>query len=628
MTFFRSPSTGRFRILLTALILWYPAAGSASSRPIDPSDPEVRRSVGAHFGPGASGAFLARDAMVTSASHHATLAGLEILRAGGNAFDAAVAVQFVLNVAEPYGSGIGGGLFAVAYDSKRDEVFALDGREESPRDFDLSLLLDPKGKKPLSFRQRITGGAPVGVPGTFAACLFLLENHGTLPLADVLEPAIRLAEDGFRLPEPFAANLAAHWDRLSRYPASVELFARSDGSPLRTGDLFRNPDLAATFRALREGRDNLFYRGELAEEIVATVREDSRRPGVLTLEDMTNYRAVLRSPVESRFGEYTIYGMNLPSSGGPTLALMLNLLQATPYADLPPGSPLAIRTLIDVQNLAFADRNAFMADADFVDVPLKILLSPEYAAERASLVLRPDSLSTPLSPGLDTPVEQAFLPGEGLGEWVARLAGFRPVEESRATTHFSVVDRDRNVVSITSTLEQHFGSAITVPGRGFLLNNELTDFTAKAGKANTPAQGWRPRRSALGEDATMRGGKRPRSSMSPTLVFRDGKPFLALGSPGGSRIIGVVLNMLVNRLVHDREVQEAVNAPRVISRNGSAELETPLLRNTPLMDGLKALGIEPRDAEAVGAVQAIEIRSDGWLAGAADPRREGLALGF
>ncbi|MBC2601884.1 gamma-glutamyltransferase [Puniceicoccus vermicola] len=408
---------------------------------------------------------------------------------------------------------------------------------------------------------------------------------------------------------------------MSQFPATQKLFSREDGTPLRAGDLFQNPDYADTLELIASKGEEIFYRGEIADEIVDAVQNSPTSPGILTLSDMERYRPVTRKPVRTQFGPYSVFGMPMPSSGGATLALMLNIVQARGTDDLEWGAPDTFADLINIQNLAFADRNFYMADADFIDVPVEGLLEQSYANERGKLLNNSMPIKTPIAPGKPK--------GSTEHDEVGNLA-----PESPTTTHFCVVDKDRNVASITSTIEQHFGSAITVPGRGFLLNNELTDFSSRATNkdgtlvANRPTAGLLPRRTALGEAAQSLGSKRPRSSMSPTIVLKEDQPFLAIGSPGGSRIIGVVFNAVLNTIVFDFSLQEAVNAPRVISRNGTPELESPLYRNESLRAALTAKGFPVVDAQAAGSVQAILIGSDGWLEGAADPRREGLALGY
>ncbi len=592
----------------------------SSSVIVNEADPEARREIGDRFGPGASASYYARSGMVTSSSNHATLAGLEILRAGGNAFDAAAAVQMVLCVTEPYASGIGGGLFAMGYKSDSGEVFSLDSREESPEGFSSDRFLDDKGKL-IGFRKRHTGGNPVGIPGTVAGFFRILEEHGTMSFAEISQPAIRIARDGFRVPEIFALNLSHHWDRIVLFPEAKRLYGRPDGTPLQAGDLLRSPDLADTLALIGKEGVDVFYRGEIARDIVASVQNDPVQPGLLSMEDLDRYRTVARAPIAVEFGEYSVYGMPMPSSGGTTLGLMLNMLQAHGFEGLKWGTAETFNLMLNIQNIAFADRNHYMADADFVDVPVAGLLDPAYGAKRASFIDSEKAVATPIAPGVPANASVSMI-------------NFPLPEESETTTHFSVVDRDRNVVAITSTIEQHFGSGIVVAGRGFLLNNQLTDFDARLRDKNgnlgvnrsTPE--LLPRRTAIGEEAKLLGGKRPRSSMTPTIMLKDGAPYVVMGSPGGSRIIGVVFNVLVNSMVFGFDLQKAINAPRVIGRNGPPEMESPLYRNEKLREEMKEKGFDIVDSKAAGSVQAIRINDNGWLEGAADPRREGLALGY
>lgn len=586
---------------------------------VDESDPEDDREVRDGFGAGALAPFQGRQGMVSTASYHATMAGVEALRAGGNAYDAAAVVQFVLTVSEPYASGIGGGFFAVMYDAASKEVLSLDGREEAPRAFSPHAFFLADGEL-MPFADRVNSGLGVGVPGTVAAVALLLEEHGTFTLEQALQPAIRLAREGFIVTEPFARGIAGHFERLQKNPAAARLFSRKDGTPLQEGDLFRNTDLADTFELLASEGIGAFYTGQIAADIVRTVSEDQQRPGLLTLEDMANYRPVYREPVRTGYRGYEVYGMGMPSAGGTTLGLMLNLLEQSRYDQLKRTDPESIAIFLNVQNMAFADRNLYMADADFIDVPSVGLLAPAYAKERAKLLPQGQAIPLPVAYGLP----------QGAG---AALQSRISATQKSSTTHFSIVDKHRNVVAMTSTIEQHFGSGIAVPGRGFLLNNELTDFDAEAFDAqhillaNAPQGGWELRRTALGAAKKTLGGKRPRSSMSPTILMQGGEPHLVLGSPGGSRITGLVLNVLVNVVDHGMDVQEAINAPRMISRNGPAEWETPLYDKSALREQVEAMGFDVRNAGAAGSVQAIQIKGN-WLYGAADPRREGLSLGY
>ena len=584
------------KIILLGACCW---CGVATAK-LDPSDPGVEREIIERFGPGASGAFMAENGMVTSASFEATMAGLNVLRHGGNAYDAAAVVQFVLTVTEPYASGIGGGLFAVCYDTQAEEVFTVDGRETAPASVGPDVFVGDDGKVE-SFSSRINGGRAAGVPGTLAAIAYLLEKHGTLTLSEVVEPAAEIAEEGFYITEPFARNLAAHWARLEQFPETRRHFSRPGGGPLQAGDLYRNPDLARTLRLIGREGIKVFYEGEVAGDIVATINGSPVHPGLITLGDLAAYRPKLRAPIVSTYRGYTVYGMGMPSSGGATLALMLNMLEPGPPFE-GDWSAKGLQRLIDVQNLAFADRNAYMGDGDFVAVPVAALTSKAYARERVQQIKAGTALCPPLKPGHPADV----------------VANDQPLaQESPSTTHFSVVDKERNVLSVTTTLEQHFGCGLMVPGRGFLLNNEMTDFNAKS-------YGPDGERVPNAPEA----GKRPRSSMTPTIVMRDGKPCLTVGSPGGSRIIGITLNVLLNVLDRHMGLQRAIDEPRAIARNRRPELESPLYRDKSLLQELRVMGYRPVDAHAIGSVQAIMIDDSGWLEGAADPRRAGLALGY
>lgn len=548
------------------------------------------------------------------------MAALEILRQGGNAFDAAAAAQFALNVSEPFASGIGGGAFLVFYDAKSGKVINIDGREEAPDALSPDAFLDKDGKTD-SFDKQALGGMSVGVPGTLAAMNYLIENFGTMSLAQVLQPAIQIARNGMALPAPFTRNIESNAANLKKFPATAKLFLHEDGSPLKEGEHFANPEFADTLELIAKEGIEVFYRGEIAKDIVKAVRENDVFPGVMTLDDLARYRPVQREPVHIQYRGFDVYGMNMPSSGGVTVAETLNILESTPYQHSFPASADSLHFFAEAQNLAFADRNRYLADADFADVPVAGLIDKKYAREQAKLIDLKKSLPTPI----------AFGSPEGATELLPASA-FR--KESESTTHFSVVDRDHNAIAVTTTIERHFGCGMVVPGRGFLLNNEITDFdTAHRNEdgqafANAPSGGSRARRTALGEDAETLGGKRPRSSMSPTVVLENGVPRFVLGSPGGPLIIGTTLNVLINLLDGKMNVQAAVNAPRMHARNGAMELEAPLYRNKELRAELEKRGFRLKSRQQVGSVQAIEISPDGWIYGAADPRREGLAIGF
>lgn len=569
---------------------------------------------------GQTGATVAPNGMVASSNRYATLAGVEALRQGGNAVDAMAVVQFVLNVTEPYSNGIGGGAFIMIYDAETGEVIAIDGREEAPAGYTPDVFLNDEGGA-LPFFEAATGGNSVGVPGTLAATARALEEYGTFTLAEALAPAISLARNGYTIDKYFADTIAANLDRINLFPATAALYLDADGNALPEGSVIINEELANTFEIIANEGIGAFYGGEIGAAIVDAVQNAPVNPGVMELSDLEGYRAVRREPVTTNYRGYDIYGMNMPTSGGTTLMLMLNLLEGYDIGAMPWGGLDYITTLANVQSVAFADRNAYMADADFVDVNVAGLLDAAYARERRGLITA-GSAALGIAPGTPPIIE----------ETETTTYAIQPTDtESVSTTHFSIVDAEGNMVSVTTTIELLFGSAVSVPGYGFLLNNELTDFSFAYQDAdgnpiaNAPTGDRAVRRTALGEDANTEGGKRPRSSMAPTIVLRDGQPFMALGSPGGSRIIGYVLNVLVNVIDYDMELQAAVNAPRVIAQNGPLFVDAAFFSNESV-GGLQARGFDVRQPNS-GSVQAVLIGPDGMRYGAADPRRLGLALG-
>ena len=561
----------------------------------------------------------APTAMAVTANPHATRAAVAVLKAGGNAIDAAVTAQFVLNVVEPQSSGIGGGGFLMLYLAGRDEVVAIDGREESPAGATPRMFLAPDGEPLPFFPQRITGGRAVAVPGLLKALALAQARYGTYPLARTLGPAIRLAEDGFAVSPRLARSLQRHRKRLALFPATRAVFFDARGEPLRAGALLRQAELAGAFRLLAAEGIAPFYRGPIARAIVRAVSHSPVAPGPMTLGDLAGYEAVLRAPVKRTYRGYTLYGMGPPSSGATTVFQMLNLLETQPPASGGPLSAAAVHRFVQAVRLAYADRARYLGDGDFVRVPVEGLLDKAYAARRA----RGIDWDGPL-----TPVEPGHPPGAQARRW-----GSAEMEESPSTTHLAVVDRERNLVSMTTTIEQAFGSGIVVPGWGFLLNNEMTDFAARAADprgrllANRIEEGTRPRRTAL-ENAERPGGKRPRSSMAPTLVFSGGRPLLVLGSPGGSRIIQYVAEVLLRVLDYGMDLQSAIEAPHHTHARGRTRLEQPLAR-TGLPEALRRLGHTVRIAPQASGLHGVWIDpATGTLHGGADPRREGVAAGY
>ncbi len=446
-----------------------------------------------------------------------------------------------------------------------------------------------------------------------------------MSLEEVLQPAIDLARDGYTIDSYFSEQIADNAERIAMFPATAALYLDPDGNPWPEGTVIVNDDLANTFELIASDGISVFYEGEIAADIVDAVQNAPVNPGMMELNDLANYRAVRRQPVTTNYRGYDVYGMNMPTSGGTTLMMMLNLLEGFDMENMEWGSLDMVSTLANVQNVAFADRNQYMADADFVDVNVDGLLDKAYARERRSLIQSFSAVSTPVDPGQPPVIEL-----EEAAEETSYAIDWDDTE-STSTTHFSIVDKDRNMVSVTTTIELLFGSAVLVPGRGFLLNNELTDFSFafedEQGNsiANAPTGERAPRRTALGEDAATEGGKRPRSSMAPTLILHNGTPFMAVGSPGGSRIIGYVFNVIVNVIDYELDIQSAVNVPRIVARNGGITLDTELF-TLELTGGLTARGFSVSDGNT-GSVQAVLVGPDGLLYGAADPRRQGVALG-
>jgi gamma-glutamyltranspeptidase/glutathione hydrolase len=544
----------------------------------------------------------------------ASAAGLQVLRHGGNAVDAAVAAAATLGVTEPYSAGVGGGGFLVAYLARQHRVVTIDGRETAPAAFAEDSFIDPATGEPIPFAERVTSGLGVGVPGTLAAWQLALRRYGTLPLGRALQPAIRVAERGFVVDQTFHDQTVTNAGRFAAFPATAELFLPG-GAPPAVGSLLRNPDLARTYRLLARAGTAPLYRGRIAGAIARTAQDPpvdpastlNVRPGLMTAADLAAYRALERPPTRVGYRGHLVAGMGPPSSGGSTVGEALNILEGW---DL--GAASRVRALfhyLEASRLAFADRNRWVGDPAAVDVPLAGLLSQGFADQRRCAIGERASPS-PVPPGDPFPPFGPGCPGAG-------VAVTGPAE-GPSTTHVSVADRWGNVVSYTLTIEQTGGSGMVVPGYGFLLNNELTDFDPEplfegVPDPNLPAP-----------------GKRPRSSMSPTIVLRDGRPVLALGSPGGATIITTVLQLLVERLDLGASLPEAIAAPRVSQRNSDPGDAEPAFLASPEAAALEALGEQFRPAPAtaplpseIGAATGIALLGHGVLQAAAEPVRRG-----
>ncbi|XUZ27610.1 gamma-glutamyltransferase [Streptomyces sp. RMIT01] len=542
---------------------------------------------------------------VASVDADASAAGIEVLRKGGNAVDAAVATAAALGVTEPYSAGIGGGGYFVHYDAKTRQVRTIDGRETAPRSADASLFLE--NGRPIPFAEGVTSGLGVGTPGTPATWEKALDTWGSKPLRTLLEPAGRLARDGFVVDDTFRSQTAANQDRFADFPASAELFLPGGELPV-VGSVFKNPDLARTYEKLgREGVGAL-YRGPLADDIVRTVRKppvdpDATRvvrPGDLTREDLASYRTLRQSPTRVNYRGLDVYGMAPSSSGGTTVGEALNILEATDLSRA--GRTPYLHRLIEASRIAFADRGRWVGDPAFEDVPTKELLSRRFAHARECLIRDDQALTSPLAPGDPRNPERCA----GVGTAVPTPY------EGENTAHLTTADKWGNVVAYTLTIESTGGSAITVPGRGFLLNNELTDFS------------FAPADPAVHDPNLPGPGKRPRSSMSPTIVLQHGRPVLALGSPGGATIITTVLQTLTGHLDRGLPLVDAIAAPRASQRNAPATDIEPDLWDSPVRAELEKLGHAFRLNPEIGAATGVQRLPDGrWPAAAEKVRRGG-----
>jgi gamma-glutamyltranspeptidase/glutathione hydrolase len=530
--------------------------------------------------------------MAAAANPLAAEAGLEVLRAGGSALDAAIATQMVLNLVEPQSSGIGGGGFLLHYDAQTGETAAYDGRETAPGAAGPDLFLAPDGE-PMEFWQAVVGGRSVGVPGLLRMLEMAHRRHGRLAWKRLFQPAIRLAEDGFPV-SPRLHRLIAGDRHLRRFPATARYFHDAAGDPLPVGHRLRNPAFAETLRRVAEAGAQAFYQGPVAEAIVAAVRGAAGNPGALGLEDMAGYRARRREPVCAPYRTWRVCGMPPPTSGGIAVLQMLGILSHFDLASLRPNSAEAVHLMAEAGRLAFADRNQFLGDPDFVTVPVAALLDPAYLARRARLIAPGASLGK-ATPGL--PVQNGAMPAQ---------------PDPPSTTHLVVVDDAGNAVSMTASIESAFGSRLMAAG--FLLNNELTDFS------------FRPTAAGRAVANRVEAGKRPRSSMSPMLVLDErGRLALAVGSPGGSRIIGYVAKALIGALDWNLDIQAAISLPNAVNRNGATDLEADTAL-AGLAPRLEAMGHEVRVRPLTSGLHGIALAPDG-LTGGADPRREGVALG-
>ncbi|HET9498668.1 MAG TPA: gamma-glutamyltransferase, partial [Marmoricola sp.] len=576
-------------VTLTGLV---PAA-SSSVRPTDarPAPPKVPTAIG--YG-----------GAVSSVDPNATQVGLEVLRRGGNATDAAIATAVALGVSEPFSSGIGGGGFLVHYDARTGAVSTIDGRETAPAAMAPDAFIDPSTGQPYPFSpERVTSGVAVGVPGTLATWQRALDRWGSMRLDQVMRPGIRLAQKGFVVDDTFRGMILDNRERFEAFPATEQLFLPGGEAP-QVGTVFRNPDLAATYRLIARHGTDFFYDGPLAAEIADNVQHPRISadtdlpvpPGSMTAQDIADYTAINREPTHVDYRGYDVFGMPPASSGGSTGGEALNIME---QFDVPAMDDVqALHHYLEASALAFADRGKYLGDTAYVDVPLDQLLSDRFAAGRACEIDPMHAATKPVAAGdVDDPD----------GDCTAAQGQVAPDTENINTTNLTVADRWGNVVEYTLTIEQTGGSGMVLPGRGFLLNNELTDFSA------VPSPD---------DPNSVEGGKRPRSSISPTIVLSDGKPFVALGSPGGSTIITTVLQMIFNRIDRGMTIQEAIAAPRASQRNTADVTAEPAFVDA-YGAALGALGHTFAVTSEIGAATAIEFRPDGSMVAVAEPTRRG-----
>lgn len=588
----------RALVLTLGMIFCAPALAQQAA---DTVSPEGAGAGALQIPPGLAASQAAKDAglpveaqtwMIAAAHPLAVEAGAGVLATGGTAADAMVAVQAVLGLVEPQSSGLGGGAFLVWHDGASGEITTLDGRETAPLAATPRLFQDETGR-PLQFFDAVVGGRSVGTPGTPALMAEAHARWGRAEWSGLFADAIRFAEDGFPVSPRLAGLIAGDAERLSKFRETRDYFL-PEGVPLKAGQTLRNLGYADTLRLMASEGVAAFYSGDMALDIAERVQRSGRNPGVLSPLDLAIYRVKERPALCTPYRGYEVCGMGPPSSGASTVGQILGLLEPFDLAALGPDSPEAWRLIGDASRLAFADRGRYLADSDHVPVPLRGLLSPDYLKLRTNLLRGDDALPE-------------VTPGKPEFEHALNWADDQSLELP-STSHISIVDAYGNALSMTTTIENGFGSRLMV--RGFLLNNELTDFSFASHENGVPiANAVAP-------------GKRPRSSMAPTILRRDGQPALILGSPGGSRIIGYVANAIIAWADWGMDVQEAVSLPHLVNRFGPYDIEAGA---ASLAGPLSDMGYEIRETDLTSGLHVIERGAR--LFGGADPRREGLAYG-
>lgn len=587
-----------FVVSATAIVFGLVGTGTAQA---DPRYPEKTPTSIGHGG------------AVTSVDPEASKIGLEILKRGGNATDAAVAMAAALGVTEPYSAGLGGGGYFVHFDAVTGEVKTIDGRETAPMSIPQDAFINPSTGDPYKFTpELVTSGVSVGVPGTPATWETALDEWGTYSLREALHPAARLASRGFVVDETFRQQTLDNKKRFEAYTTTPQLFLPGGDAP-KVGSVFKNKALAKTYRMLGRTGMGAFYNGPIADEIASLVRNPPKNPttdlpvpaGFMQASDLADYEVIVQDPTHVQYRGFDVYGMAPSSSGGSTVGESLNILERFDVDGMNDGA--ALHHYLEASALAFADRGAYLGDAAFVDVPLEDLLSDKFAAERACAVDGSTALQKPVAAG-DTNNYDGKCTG------AAQPGSIAEDTENISTTNLTVADKWGNVVEYTLTIEQTGGSGMLVPGRGFLLNNELTDFSTVYDQDD-------PNR--------LEPGKRPRSSMAPTIVLQNGQPFLALGSPGGSTIITTVSQIIFNHVDRGMSLPEAIAAPRASQRdtpNVTAEPEFMVQYSdalTPFGHKLVVSGDQFTSAAEIGAATAIGFESDGTMTAVSEPVRRG-----
>lgn len=537
----------------------------------------------------------AKNWMVSVANPVAASVAARILEKGGSAADAAIAAQAMLGLVEPQSSGLGGGAFLVHYDSTSGKITTLDGRETAPAAATPKLFQNEQGE-PLKFFDAVVGGRSVGTPGTPALMGEMHRKWGKLPWSELLNPAIQRAREGFTVSARLAGLVETDKERLSRQSTTRNYFL-PEGKPIAVGTVVKNQAYANVLEGMSKDGVAVFYEGKIAADIVNTVTGFTENPGLLAQTDLADYEVKERAAVCAPYRAYSVCGMGPPSSGALTVGQILGMLQPYDLAKLGAQNPESWRLIGDASRLAFADRGRYMADSDFVDMPTKGLLKPGYLKTRSALLNSKMAL-------------EKVEPGEP--EWDdTQLWADDDSIEFPSTTHLSIVDGEGNAVSLTSTIENGFGSRLMT--NGFLLNNELTDFSFRDQRDGKPIAN------------RVEAKKRPRSSMAPTIVFKDDKPVLVIGSPGGSRIIGYVAKTIIAHLDWDMDIQKAISSPHLVNRFGKFDVEAGTEAET-LIPQLQALGFEVGSRNLTSGLHGIAIGVD-YLEGGADHRREGIVLG-